>query len=131
MIAHQLPPPPPPPPPPYEPPIPNVVIVLTASAAAASLALPIALFVKAAEARDLAADVPTFFPGYALRQEDFKDARAAYQASYALPATLAALATTFLIVNVADASAGSEAEVPKVGLSIGPEESSVALRFSL
>jgi tetratricopeptide (TPR) repeat protein len=131
MIAHQLPPPPPPPPPPYEPPIPNVVIVLTASAAAASLALPIALFVKAADARDVATGVPTFLPGYALRQEDFKDARAAYQASYALPAGLAAVATAFLIINVVDSAGASETEVPRVGFSIGPAHGAVTMRLSL
>ena len=131
VVAHQLPPPPPPPQPPYEPPIPNVVIVLMASAAAASLALPIALYVKAAEARDVAEGVPTFLADYALRQEDFKDARAAYQASYALPAGLAAVATAFLIINVVDSAGASETEVPRVGLSIGPAHGAFTMRLPL
>lgn len=117
LTARQLPPPPPPPPPPYVPPIPVAVVVSAGVATVASVALPIGLYVRARGLRDDAAAFPTFSPEYAAAIEEFDAARMVYFASFALPATLAALTTTLLVVDLVDAS--SEPEAARVATWVG------------
>jgi tetratricopeptide (TPR) repeat protein len=129
LTARQLPPPPPPPPPPYEPPVPVAVVAISAAVTLASTALPVGLFLRARGLGEDAEAFPSFSPEYAAAREEFDSARTAYFVSFALPATLAALTTTLLVVDLVDASTEPEPGPAKLAASFGLGAMEVRWRF--
>lgn len=90
-------------------------LVVSGAAAVASLALPLALYLRADGRRDEAEGLDRADPRYAEARARFEDARRDYRWSYAAPAILAAATVTIAILRSTRRESGSLAASPLPG----------------
>lgn len=121
LAAHQGPPPPLPPPPPYKPPIPIAVLVSGGGITSASVALPIAMWLRADGLREEAEALATFHPDYEAARGSYEAARVQYLATWAVPAALGAATLAMVVADLVDASQtrGKRPRTAALQLSLG------------